>query len=233
MSEFKKLEISPSIAIVIAGAMIAAAVVFVNQSPAAQAQPSQGGTNLADSQHLEVPAPTAADHIIGSPTAPVVLIEYSDFQCPFCTMIYPTLKRLVEESNGQVAWVYRHLPLESIHPEAMPAAVASECITEQLGESGFWKYADAIFNDQKNIGDTKFKQVAHDLGADDAKFAACLTSKKFNDKIDANATDASASGGTGTPYTVIYGYGKQIPISGALPYNQIKAVIDALQKRQQ
>lgn len=231
MSELKKLEISPSIAIVVAGAMIAAAVVFVNQYPA-QAQPATP-TDQTDSVRLEVPAPTAQDHIIGSPTAPIVLIEYSDFQCPFCTMIYPTLKRLVDESDGKVAWVYRHLPLESIHPQAYPAAVASECVTEQLGEAGFWKYVDAIFNDQKNIGDAKFKQIAHDLGANDAQFANCLTSKKFNAKIDSDATDASASGGTGTPYTIIYGYGKQIPISGALPYNQIKAVIDALQKRQQ
>jgi protein-disulfide isomerase len=92
-----------------------------------------------------VRAPSSSDHIIGSPTAPIVLIEYSDFQCPFCQMIHVTLKQIVSESNGEVAWVYRHFPLYQIHPQAEPAANASECIFDQLGDSAFWTFANTVF----------------------------------------------------------------------------------------
>jgi protein-disulfide isomerase len=89
--------------------------------------------------------PSDTDHIIGSPTAPIVLVEYSDFQCPYCQMIHPDLQKIVSESNGQIAWVYRNFPLYQIHPQATPAANAAECIAEQLGNTGFWKFANTIF----------------------------------------------------------------------------------------
>jgi protein-disulfide isomerase len=89
--------------------------------------------------------PSASDHIIGSPTAPIVLVEYSDFQCPYCKMIHTTLKQIVSESNGQIAWAYRQFPLYQIHPQAENAANASECIYDQLGNTGFWKFANTIF----------------------------------------------------------------------------------------
>ena len=94
---------------------------------------------------LNITPPSANDHIIGSPTAPIVLVEYSDFQCPYCKLIYPTLKQIVSESNGQVAWVYREFPLYQIHPEAENAANAAECISAQKGNDAFWKFADTIF----------------------------------------------------------------------------------------
>lgn len=89
--------------------------------------------------------PSASDHIIGSATAPIVLVEYSDFQCPYCQMVHPTLKRIAEESNGTIAWVYRNFPLYQIHPQATPAALAAECIAAQLGNEAFWSFADTIF----------------------------------------------------------------------------------------
>ncbi|MES2006793.1 MAG: thioredoxin domain-containing protein [Patescibacteria group bacterium] len=89
--------------------------------------------------------PSASDHIIGSPTAPIVLVEYSDFQCPYCQMIHADLKRIVSESNGSVAWVYRNFPLYQIHPQATPAANAAECIAEQLGSEGFWQFTNTVF----------------------------------------------------------------------------------------
>jgi len=100
---------------------------------------TQGTTGLA------MRAPSASDHIIGSPTAPVVLVEYSDFQCPYCKMIHPSLKQIVADSNGQIAWVYRDFPLYQIHPEAENSANAAECIAAQLGNDAFWKFGDSIF----------------------------------------------------------------------------------------
>jgi protein-disulfide isomerase len=86
------------------------------------------------------------DHVRGDIKAPIALIEFSDFQCPFCSSIHTTLKRLIQEYDGQVKWVYRHFPLSSIHAEAAPAAVASECIARLAGNDAFWQFADVAFS---------------------------------------------------------------------------------------
>ncbi len=144
----QKFEISSPVAILLSGVLIAAAILFVNAHPAQT-------TAVADAQQLptsvNVSAPSASDHIIGSPTAPIVLVEYSDFQCPYCQMVYPTIKQIVDGSNGQIAWVYREFPLTSIHPQAQPAALAAECISHELGNDAFWKFADTIFADQTKM----------------------------------------------------------------------------------
>jgi len=227
MSESKTLELSPSVSIIIAGIIIAGAIVYTRTLPPGAAQALQPGTQVPATT-ANVRAPSAADHIVGSLSAPVVLIEYSDFQCPFCSRVHPTLKQIVDESNGQIAWVYRQFPLESIHPNARPAAMASECVAEQLGNDGFWKFADAIFADQSKISADYFVQTAVGLGADKAKFNACVASNKYAGRIDKDAGEATQNGGNGTPYTVVYGKGKQVPVSGALPYEQFMSVINGL-----
>src|SRR3990167_2062829 len=173
MSEHTKFELSPSVSILIAGVLIAGAVIFTNTR---QSAPAAAAGAQAPTAATNVRAPSAQDHIIGSPAAPLVLIEYSDFQCPYCNVVHPTLKRIVEESNGQIAWVYRHLPLESIHPSAKPAAIASECVAEQLGNTGFWEFADIIFGDQSKISPAYFEQVALQLGAQKTAYKSCIAS---------------------------------------------------------
>lgn len=224
MSEAKKFELSPGIAIIIAGIIIAGAIVYTNTQSSAFVE----GNVPAPSVNANVAAPSAQDHIIGSPNAPVVLIEYSDFQCPYCSIVYPTLKRIVEESNGQIAWVMRNFPLTSIHPEANPAANAAECVAEQLGNDGWWKFADAIFADQSKMSAAYYEQVAVQLGADKAAYKSCVASGKYQAKIDAETNEAASNGGQGTPYTIIYGKGQQKGVSGALPYENFMAVINAL-----
>jgi protein-disulfide isomerase len=225
----KNLEFSPSVSILVAGVLIAGAILFVNIR--ADAAPAAGDSALPGS--TEVPAPTADDHIIGSPTAPIVLIEYSDFECYYCMQAYPTIKRIVDESEGKVAWVMRHLPLESIHPEARPAALAAECIAEQLGNDGWWKFTESMFTDQENLGQARYLSLAAEFGADTAKYMSCVSSGKYNEKIDLHAAEAQIAGAQGTPYTIVYGYGASVPLSGALPYAQFASVIKSLQSRQQ
>ena len=225
----KKLEFSPSVSILLAGVLIAGAIIFVNFSANAAATPA-GDSTLPG--NTNVPAPSADDHIIGSPTAPIVLIEYLDFQCVYCSLVHPTLKRLVEESNGQVAWVMRHLPLESIHPEARPSGLAAECIAEQLGNAGWWAFADDMMANQEGMGTARYLKLVASLGADTAKYLSCVSSGKYNQKIDEQLAEAQVAGAQGTPYTVVYGNGAQVPLSGALPYAQFTAVIKAVQARQ-
>ena len=86
------------------------------------------------------------DHYKGSMYPTITIIEYSDFECPFCARIHTTLDQIVQE-NDNVAWAYRHLPL-NFHPQAYPAAIASECVAQEEGNEGFWEFADALFADQ-------------------------------------------------------------------------------------
>jgi protein-disulfide isomerase len=225
--EIKKFDISPSVAILIAGVLVAGAIMYVNLYPSEPIVAT--GKPLVE---VNVPPPNAQDHIRGSFSAPIVLIEYSDFQCPFCSMIHPTLKRIVDESNGEIAWVYRHLPLESIHPEALPSAIASECVAKQVGNEGFWKFADAMFADQSKMNAAEYIGLAGQFGANVPQFSSCAASGEFNELIAAQALDAQKNGGTGTPFTVVVKGDIQVPISGALPYAQIMAVINSVRDRQ-
>jgi protein-disulfide isomerase len=99
---------------------------------------------LTAEQIARIPKVSAADHVRGSRSAQVFLIEYSDFQCSFCARFHPTAKQLVDEYQN-VAWVYRHFPLDAIHPLARPTAEASECVAELGGNDAFWEFTDAIF----------------------------------------------------------------------------------------
>ena len=101
--------------------------------------------DTAGAVEVDIPAVSEQDHILGSLDAPVKLVEYSDLQCPFCGRFHPTMQRVAKEYGDQVAWVYRHFPLESIHPNARPLANASECAANLGGNDSFWKFVDAVF----------------------------------------------------------------------------------------
>ncbi|MBE0625762.1 MAG: thioredoxin domain-containing protein [Burkholderiales bacterium] len=178
------------------------------------------------------------DHIRGDTTAAVTLVEYSDFECPFCKRFHATAKRLVDESKGQVNWVYRHFPLDELHPgKARKEAVASECAAEIGGNVAFWKFADRFFeltpsNNRTDI-DTVLPQIAGEIGLDKARFASCLSSGRHDRRIEEDVKDAVASGGQGTPWSFIVSKsGKAFPLSGAQPYAAVKQLVDlALEKK--
>jgi len=230
MSEQKPFELSPSISILIAGVLIAGAIVFVNLQPQSPAAVAAGGAQ-APTTATNVRPPSAGDHIIGSPDAPLVLIEYSDFECPFCSLVHPTLKKIVSESNGKIAWVLRNFPLESIHSNARPAALAAECVAQELGNGAYWQFADAVFANQSNMSPAYFEQLALQLGAQKASYKSCLTSAATAKTIDIDIAEIQQNGGQGTPYTILYDKKGQTGVSGALPYETFSAVIKAFQAR--
>lgn len=221
------LELTPAVSILLAGVIIAGAILYTNRHPAPAVADANANTQGGPAAAANVPAPSLSDHIIGAPGAPIVLIEYSDFQCPYCQMIYPSLKKIVSESGGQIAWAMREFPLYQIHPQAMPAANAAECIAEQLGSDGYWKYADAVFGNQATLNPDYSASLAKQFGADMAKYNSCIKNSTYLSKIQQETADAENSGGNGTPYTVVVNTktGKQYPISGAVPYAQLQAVI--------
>ena len=104
----------------------------------------------------EVPAVTAEDHIIGSIDAPIIIIEYSDFECPYCKAFQTTLKQVVADNNGNVAWVYRHWP---IHQNSFAKLVAAECVAKIKGNDAFWKYGDLLFGLLKTQADPVTDQL--------------------------------------------------------------------------
>jgi len=182
------------------------------------------------------------DHILGNPAAPVKLVEFSDFECPFCKGFHSILKQVMDEygKDGKVAWVYRHFPLDELHPKARKEAQAAECANEIGGNDAFWAYSDKLFevtpsNNQLDL--SLLPQIAAEIGLGRAKFEACLTGDarggKYADHIQSDYENASASGGLGTPYSIVIApNGKSFPITGAQPYLVVKSLIDlALKER--
>lgn len=226
-------------AIVVAGALIAGAVYLSAGSGAAgNSLPQDGGRATGDLEQMK--PITANDHIRGSLDAPVKIVEYVDMECPFCKRFHPTMQRAMDEygNTNRVAWVYRHFPLDQLHPvKARKEAVASECANELGGNDTFWKFVDRFFeltlsNNQTDI-DTVLPQIAREIGLDESKFSSCLASGKFDKHIQDDLDNATATGGQGTPWSIVVTKsGKKYPLSGAQPYEAVKQLIElALQEK--
>ena len=189
--------------------------------------PSAADTATAPAPTGSVPAVTADDHVKGDANAPVTMIEYSDFQCPYCGSFEPTVDQVLKQYGSKVRFVYRHFPL-SFHPNAMPAALAAECAGEQ---GKFWQFHDALFANQDKESDTYYTQLATDNKLNMKKFADCVSTKKYEAKITAQAAAGGAAGINGTPGTFLIGKdGTATPITGAVPAATFTAAIDKLLK---
>ncbi|HBL39668.1 TPA: hypothetical protein DDZ10_03295 [Candidatus Uhrbacteria bacterium] len=190
------------------------AVIPTTTQPSVAAQPTPSAT---------LPKVTDEDWVRGDlKKAKVVLVEYSDFECPFCGSHHPTMQQLMTEYGDRVAWVYRHFPL-SFHPQATPAALASECVGEQGGDAAFWRFADAMFADQGALGTARYEETVQDLGLDLAKYQDCVSSRKYSANITSDQSGGQAAGVSGTPATYVNG---QL-VSGAVPYAQLQAIVEA------
>lgn len=230
--EEKKLSLMIPGAIVVAGIIIAGAVFYSNR-------PDNSPDQIGDSARApdgvskavdNIRPVTANDHIRGNIDAPVIVVEFSDLECPFCRRFHPTMQQIVENYKGQVAWVYRHFPLDNLHSKARKEAEATECAAELGGNDAFWSYTDRLFEiaPSNNLLDlAELPNVAEYIGLDRTAFETCLTSGRFKDKIASNLEDATNSGGQGTPYSIVIAKnGTKSVIPGALQYEQVKQIID-------
>jgi protein-disulfide isomerase len=197
-------------------------------APTAGAEPAAPTGPTAD-QLANVPAVGNDEPVRGDKNATVTLVEYSDFECPFCGRFHPTMQQIMEEYEGKVNWVYRHYPL-SFHPNAQKAAEASECVLEQKGNEAFWTYADAIFDTNIKLGSLTpdaIDDAAEAAGVNMTTFSECLDSGKYAQKVADQMSAGTAVGVSGTPGTfIITDDGAQEFISGAYPIDQVKASID-------
>jgi protein-disulfide isomerase len=162
----------------------------------------------------------------GPANAPIELIEFSDFQCPYCFRANPTVKQVLSTYGDRIRFVYRNYPLAN-HPNARPAAEAAQCAAEQ---GQFWAYHDRLFADQSKLSDGDLKQSAADLGMDAGKFNACFDSHKYQARVEEDIKAGNEAGVNGTPAFFINGR----LLSGAQPFDEFKRVIDdeLAQKRQ-
>ena len=192
----------------------------INQNAQAAANIPSADNTAGSGQTLQTFEIKSTDHIRGSVNAPITLVEFSDFQCPYCGQHYPTLKKILNDYQGKVRLVYKHFPL-TFHQFSEKAAEASECASEQ---GKFWEYHDKLFENQQNLSAENLKQWAKDLALNSSQFNNCLDSGKYASKVQADYNEGQQKGVNGTPATFVNGK----LISGAVPYNTLKTAIDAI-----
>ncbi len=159
-------------------------------------------------------------HSKGPENAPVVVVEFSDYECPFCRRAEPTVEQMLKEYAGKVRFEYRHFPLESIHPQARPAGEAAACADEQ---GRFWEYHAQLFTGSAGLAQPQLLEHAKKVGLDLPAFQACLAAGRGRERVDADLAAGEAAGVTGTPAFFVNG----VPYSGAIPIEEFRRAIDA------
>lgn len=160
---------------------------------------------------------------LGVDTAPVTIVEYSDYQCPFCGKFHDETFLQIKTNyidTGKVKFYYKHFPLESIHPLAVPASLAAECAGE---EGKFWEYHYKIFENQQSLSLLNLQRWAEDLGIDGAKFKNCFNNERYSSKIKEQFREGADNGVQGTPAFFINGR----EISGAQPFSVFEQLIES------
>jgi protein-disulfide isomerase len=181
----------------------------------------------------DVKAVTDSDYVRGDKNAKITLIEYSDYECPYCKTFHPTIRdQVMKDYEGQIRWVYRHFPL-SFHQNAPKQSEAALCVGKLVGNDAFWEFSDKLFERTASNGTgfalTDLPALAKEVGANEAQFTTCLDSGEMAARVAAEMADGQGGGATGTPTTFIVGPdGKTIDaIPGAESYATIKRRLDA------
>lgn len=251
----QKNELTMPMAVVISAIIIAIALVIVRSpssakpstdanQPSATDAKSMVASILATKGKVNFAPVSAKDHIIGSANPKVTIVEYSDFECPYCKQFHTSLKEIMGKYGDSVALVYRHFPLDCVditdpkcqplHPKARNEAIASECATALGGNDAFWKFEDEIFSitpSNNGLDPAQLPVIAKDIGVDVTAFNTCLANKTYANVVSADAKDGLAAGVRGTPFSVVIdSAGNNYAIGGAVPAEALAGVIDSLIK---
>lgn len=228
------------VAIVIAGAIIAAALIW-NKKPVDAPVAQQAKNEVAPIRPV-----SDADHILGNPNAKIKIVEYSDPACPYCKVFHSTMRKIIDTygKDGQVAWVYRSFPLDSpdangniLHKNAGVESQALECAAKLGGNDKFWLYTNRLYEitpsvtgaTPEGLDPSQLPVIAAYAGLDKQAFLSCLQSGEMKDKVNRDYLDGINAGISGTPSSfIISPNGSQIPMSGAQPFDVVKKSIDAL-----
>ena len=219
------------IAIVIGFGMIALAVYFTGGRETKEvAAPQADAETITSSTPRQI---DDSDYIRGNPNAPILMVEYSDYDCPFCKQYHETLNQIMDEYgvSGRVAWVYRQFPIAQLHPNSPKISEAALCVGDIGGDQAFWSFTDLVFEEreieeQTNI--TKLPDYAVESGVSKEAYNTCVNSGKMTQKVTESMQDAFNIGARGTPYTILIVGNQQAVIDGAQPYDIVKGIIDNL-----
>lgn len=221
-------------AIVLAGLIIAGAIFISNNKNTQVANKPQ-----VQKTDATVPPVTPKDHILGNPNAKIVVVEYSDLQCPYCADFHSTMKQVMEKygKKGEVAWVYRHYWAERktqdgkiFHPLAGQAAEASECVAEIGGNDKFWAFTNDILADKNTQSQklTGMSEIAGAIGVDVNAFDTCLSSDKYKSAVQNAYNEGGSIGVSGTPSSFLITKKGTYPIEGYLPFSDFDKIIETL-----
>lgn len=173
------------------------------------------------------------DHVKGNLNARLVIFEYSDLDCPYCIRFHPVMKQIQAEYSNDVAWVYRHFPLDNLHPKARTESIASECVARLASNDAFWKFLDDAFAYTSSSVDDPLPTLtgfAMSAGVNREAFLACMNDKSIADLIKADENLGVDSGAQGTPYSVIYDTKNNAyyPVPGAVDIDSMREMLKTI-----
>ncbi len=232
----QKNSLAIPVAILVGFAMIALAVFFTGGKAEAPSTLNidQNAENNEEIISTGQPRPVdETDYIRGNPNAPILMVEYSDYDCPFCKQFHDTMKQVIEEFgvDGQIAWVYRQFPLTQLHPNSQKISEAAMCVGEIGGNDAFWKFTDLVFEQREvnvptNI--TKLEDYAVKSGVTSEAYKTCMDSGKMKAVVEASVKDGFDIGARGTPYTLLIAGNQQAVINGAQSYITVRGIVENL-----
>ena len=205
-------------AFVIGGSLVYSANMQKGEVPSGTNEPVVNGSRVEFTV-------AESDHVRGNANAEITLVEFSDLECPFCKAFHATAQQALDEYGDKVRWVYKHFPLDNLHPKADKEAEAAECAGELGGNDKFWEYVDRVFEvtpSNNGLDLALLPQIAKDLGLNEAAFKICLDSGKYADRVEADYQQGLQAGVTGTPGSFVNG----VPVKGAVPYAVLRSVVE-------
>ena len=223
------------VSIVVAGLLIGGGVYLNGRIAKENPTPLQNQKVVSENLAGTLRPIDANDHLLGSSKARVLVVEYSDTECPFCKMFHSTMLSIMQEygKDEKVAWVYRHFPIAEIHSKAPKEAEALECAGELGGNSKFWEYTNKIYEvtpSNNELAPSELTKIATAVGLSSTAFNTCLASGQYAARVNLDVVNAQELGASGTPYSIIIDTktGEHYPIEGAYPYADIKSIIDLI-----
>ncbi len=234
--------------ILIAALMVTIGLIYNTGKETENQAAGPAGTDVPAFSPENVKPVSSSDHILGNPNAPVKVIEFSDLECPFCKNFHATMHQVVRAFGDQVAWTYRHFPLDKpdpygrvLHSKAGKEAQAAECAAKlggppgsEAGNEKFWAFVDKIFEvtpSNNGLDLSKLPSYASQVGLNQSDFKSCLDADYGKDIVESQYQDGLNAGAEGTPYSIVVNEsGKKFVIPGALPFDQVSAIINSALK---
>lgn len=223
------------VAIIIAGLLIGGGVYLngriTRSNPTANQRQQIESQNLSDTMRPI----DASDYVLGNSNAQILVVEYSDTECPYCKNFHNTMLSIMQEygKDGKVAWIYRSYPIVELHSKSFKEAEALECAGSLGGNSKFWEYTNKVYettNSNDSLDPAELSNIAKKVGLSSLDFESCLSSGKFTEKVNASIKDAQNIGILGTPYSIMINTktGERFPIEGAFPYTSVRSVVEMI-----